>query len=76
MTEDPMVAALLRERESYLRTARPERAELVDEQLATRGYRVDKTGKLVALADAPKGAESDPARTPPKARQAPQKRTT
>lgn len=74
MTEDPMVAALLRERESYLRTARPERAELVDEQLATRGYRVDKTGKLVALAD--KGADSDPARTPPKARQAPQKRTT
>lgn len=37
-TDDRMIAALLRERESYLRTGRHERAVLVDEQLTHHGY--------------------------------------
>lgn len=37
-TDDRMIAALLREREGYLRTGRKERAAQVDEQLALRGH--------------------------------------
>lgn len=37
-TEDPMVAALLREREGYAQRGMDDRVALVDEQLALRGY--------------------------------------
>lgn len=38
-TTDPMVAALLREREGYVRRGLPDRVAQVDEQLALRGHR-------------------------------------
>lgn len=60
-TTDPMVAALLRERDGYLRAGKKDRAALVDEQLALRGHHVDD--------------ESDPRKEPPRKRQAPSKRT-
>ncbi|MFA7117113.1 MAG: hypothetical protein WC140_07805 [Bacteroidales bacterium] len=53
-TEDPMVAALLREREGYLSRDLPDRVALVDEQLRLRGHK-------------PAQASGDPSRTPPKA---------
>lgn len=37
-TEDPMVAALLREREGYVQRGLPDRVAQVDEQLALRGH--------------------------------------
>jgi len=36
--DDPMVAALLRERESYVRFGKKDRVAAVDEQLRLRGY--------------------------------------
>lgn len=59
-TDDPMIAALLREREGYVRRGLAGRAKLVDEQLALRGYRD------------PVKPEPDKA---PRGRQAPPKRT-
>lgn len=38
-TTDPMVAALLREREGYVLRGMKERAAQVDEQLKLRGYK-------------------------------------
>lgn len=37
-TDDPMIAALLREREGYVQRDMVERIEAVDEQLRLRGY--------------------------------------
>lgn len=37
-TTDPMIAALLREREGYLRAGKADRVAAVNEQLAVRGY--------------------------------------
>lgn len=54
-TEDPMVAALLRERAGYVgRKGMEDRVAAVDEQLALRGY----------------SPEAEPRTTPPKGRQA------
>jgi hypothetical protein len=38
MTDDPMIAALLRERDGYAKRGLDERVALVDEQLELRGY--------------------------------------
>lgn len=46
---DDIVRALAVERASYMRAGRPERCISVDEQLAIRGYCVDKAGDLVKL---------------------------
>ncbi|WP_411132707.1 hypothetical protein [Streptomyces sp. 030-HV] len=59
MTEDAMVAALLREREGYVRLGQDDRVALVDEQLRLRGYTPAKTdtrpGGGDARTEVPKG---------------------
>jgi hypothetical protein len=62
-TEDPMVAALLREREGLVQRGLTDRVDQVDEQLRLRG------------AEPPAGEETAPAKpasrsTPPKGRRA------
>ncbi len=47
-TKDPMIAALLREREGYVQFGRPDRIKAVDAELKRRGY----------AADEPKGRQS------------------
>lgn len=59
-SNDPMIAALLREREGYVRFGKPDRIKAVDAELKRRGHK----------------AEKDPKATPPKERTAPRKRTT
>lgn len=54
MSTDPMVAALLREREGYRRYGKADREAAVDEQLRLRGYEDD--------------AEPEPEKTPPRGR--------
>lgn len=61
-TNDPVVAALLRERAGYVTRGLDERVAQVDEQLKARGYRGDTP-------------EESPGEVP-KARRAPAKRTT
>jgi hypothetical protein len=41
LNDPAMIAALLRERDSYLRTGREDRAAEVDEQLKLRGHEVE-----------------------------------
>jgi hypothetical protein len=41
-TTDPVIAALLRERQGYVVRKLPERVEAVDEQLRLRGHVVDE----------------------------------
>lgn len=53
---DPMIAALLREREGYLRMGKTERVAAVDEQLALRGYTEAET-------DQPQGRSTPPKQT-------------
>jgi hypothetical protein len=65
-TSDPMVAALLRERDGLVQRGLDDRIAQVDEQLALRGY---------STADASTGASEDPpqrsdAKEEPKGRQA------
>jgi hypothetical protein len=64
-TSDPMVAALLRERESYVRRGLKNRVQAVDEQLALRGF-------TDVPEDVPEQVDSEPA---PRGRRAPSKRT-
>lgn len=59
-TEDPMVAALLREREGYVSRGMDDRVGQVDEQLALRGH-------TPPAKDATSGKPADRS-TPPKAR--------
>ena len=57
-TEDPMVAALLREREGYVGRGMDDRVAQVDEQLRLRGYESptgEKTSAPAARATPPKG---------------------
>lgn len=64
-TEDPMVAALLRERAGYVgRKGKEDRVTAVDEQLALRGYAPD--GERLAEDD---GGQADARTAPPKGRQ-------
>jgi hypothetical protein len=53
-TEDPMVAALLREREGYVVRGMDDRVAQVDEQLALRGHKPDDA-KPAARSTTPKG---------------------
>lgn len=66
-TEDPMVAALLREREGYVTRGMDDRVAQVDEQLKLRGAEPPSDGK-------PAGAVSRS--TPPKGRRAKGTETT
>lgn len=68
-TTDPMIAALLREREGYERTQQRDRVAQVDEQLRLRGYDPNPDGD-----EKPKTERSTD--RAPKGRQAPQRRTT
>ncbi|WP_157251042.1 hypothetical protein [Nonomuraea typhae] len=62
MTDDAMIAALLREREGYVQRGMDERVAQVDEQLRLRGHET---------------TPGDQARTEaPKSRRAPRKDTT
>ena len=42
-TTDPMIAALLREREGYVRFDRPDRVKAVDAELKRRGYKAEQS---------------------------------
>jgi hypothetical protein len=64
LTEDPMVAALLREREGLVQRGLKERVAQVDEQLKLRGY--TPTGKRKTQTPV-KAPETEP----PKERQQP-----
>lgn len=59
MTEDPMVAALLREREGCVQRGLDARVAAIDEQLKARGHTPPKTGAKTSGGDArtetPKG---------------------
>lgn len=58
MTDDPMVAALLREREGYVQRGMHERVAAVDEQLRLHGHTPDRpaaTTETEARTEAPKG---------------------
>lgn len=57
-TEDPMVAALLREREGYAGRGMDDRVAQVDEQLALRGHKPPA-----------KGSQTSTRSTPPRGRQ-------
>lgn len=65
MAEDPMVAALLRERAGYVSRGLDDRVAQVDEQLKVRGH--------TPPGEAKEG--EDPADAPPKGRRTPAKRT-
>ena len=66
-TEDPMVAALLREREGYVGRGMDDRVAQVDEQLKLRGAEPPTDGKSAKPADRS---------TPPKGRRARSTETT
>lgn len=68
-TDDPMVAALLRERAGYVQRGLDDRIAAVDEQLKARGY-TPPGSKPDSETPPP-----DPAAEPPKARRTPPKRT-
>ncbi|NEA61358.1 hypothetical protein [Streptomyces sp. SID12488] len=66
-TEDPMVAALLRERAGYVgRKGKEDRVAAVDEQLELRGYAPD--GERIAVGE-DGGERAESRTTPPKGRQ-------
>lgn len=57
-TEDPMVAALLREREGYVQRGMDDRVAQVDEQLKLRGHKPpadEKTSAPASRSTPPKG---------------------
>lgn len=62
-TEDPMVAALLREREGYIGRGMDDRVRQVDEQLALRGYTPPKDESKTSRSQAPKGRRQRPTET-------------
>ncbi|MEU9597211.1 hypothetical protein AB0E06_10405 [Streptomyces sp. NPDC048109] len=68
-TDDPMVAALLREREGYARRGMNARVAAVDEQLQLRGYKAPRRGTQ-------KGQAESTASEQPKGRQQPAKSET
>lgn len=80
-TEDPMVAALLRERAGYAsRKGMEDRVAAVDEQLKLRGYkpprRQQEKPKTPATPPTPAPVQSDAEKQPPKGRQQPGAETT
>lgn len=62
-TEDPMVAALLREREGYAGRGMGDRVAQVDEQLRLRGHKppADDTPAPASRSTPPKGRRARPA---------------
>lgn len=58
-TDDPMVAALLREREGYVSRGLDDRVAQVDEQLRLRGYErpADATSASSSRVTQPKGRQ-------------------
>ncbi|MFI0424220.1 hypothetical protein [Spongiactinospora sp. 9N601] len=71
MTGDPMIAALLRQRDGYVQRGLADRVAQVDEQLTLRGHTPPKT------LPAPGGQQEGAARsTPPKGRARPRKDAT
>lgn len=78
-TDDPMVAALLREREGYARRGMDKRVAAVDEQLHLRGYKAPRRGTQKPPAgkgDAEKEKAEAAASEQPKGRQQPVKSET
>jgi hypothetical protein len=69
MTNDPMIAALLRERDGYVKRGMDDRAALVDEQLALRGHQKPAQ----ASTSTPEPADADARAEPPKGRKMPRK---
>lgn len=75
-TDDPMVAALLRERAGYVgRKGKEDRVEAVDEQLRLRGYspdgeRIPEDGTPGEPQTGTSKTQTEPRSTPPKGRQA------
>lgn len=67
MTEDTMIAALLREREGYVQRGLDDRVAQVDEQLKLRGH----TPPAAGATSGPAGRSA-----PPKGRRSPGKSTT
>ncbi|MET9876571.1 hypothetical protein ABZZ36_18380 [Actinacidiphila glaucinigra] len=68
MTEDPMVAALLRERQSLVQSGLTDRVAQVDEQLKAHGHTPPADDKPApaakpSRATAPKGRQQKPAET-------------
>jgi hypothetical protein len=82
-TEDPMVAALLRERAGYVQRGMDDRIAQVDEQLSLRGYTdpAEQSGQSGEQTGQEPGAGRRAAKTsarqaPPKGRRAPRTDTT
>ncbi|WP_433519046.1 hypothetical protein ACQP2T_28115 [Nonomuraea sp. CA-143628] len=72
MTEDPMIAALLRERDGYVQHGLDDRVRQVDEQLGLRGYKPSTD----ATETSGEGGGQEPPSTPPKGRRTARKATT
>jgi hypothetical protein len=72
MTEDTMIAGLLREREGYVRRDMADRVAQVDEQLALHGYKPAPDDRKTSEAD----GEAQARTTAPKGRRAARKDTT
>jgi len=62
-TEDPMVAALLRERAGYVNRGMGDRVAQVDEQLALRGHTSAKEADPVSRSAPPKNRRQRPPET-------------
>lgn len=80
VTDDGMVAALLRERDGYVRRGLPERVAQVDAELRRRGVEPPagkRTPPKTETAEVDQGeAEAEPAAAVPRARRAPGKSAT
>lgn len=62
-TKDPMIAALLRERDGYVRFGKADRIEAVDAELKRRGYEDPKSEPKARAPRAAKQATADRAET-------------
>ncbi|MFI2465941.1 hypothetical protein ACH475_06130 [Streptomyces globisporus] len=62
-TEDPMVAALLRERAGYVSRGMGDRVAQVDEQLALRGHKPPAESAPASRSTPPKNRRQQPAET-------------
>jgi hypothetical protein len=63
MTDDPMVAALLRERQALIQSGLTDRVADVDEQLKAHGYEGSAPAAKPSRSTAPKGRQQKPAET-------------
>ncbi|GIH69445.1 hypothetical protein [Sphaerimonospora thailandensis] len=58
-TDETMVAALLREREGYVRHGMADRVAQVDEQLKHYGYEAERDAGPAAVARSPRGRNAE-----------------